>query len=113
MVLFKYYGGGEINYFEVAKSFGVEENRAEPITFSMRTYKFKLLQCVPTYMYVHIHVRRYLVHIDLAHTCIRITQIPESLWGMAKVYGTWRTYIYPRISISQSMVSTQRERSMD
>ena len=29
MVLFKYYGGGEVGYFEVPKSFVVEESKAE------------------------------------------------------------------------------------
>ena len=30
VVLFKYYGGGEVDYFEVASSFGVQDSVAEP-----------------------------------------------------------------------------------
>ena len=30
VVLFKYYGGGEVDYFEVARNFGVEDSVAKP-----------------------------------------------------------------------------------
>ena len=48
VVLFKYYGGGEVDYFEVAKNFGVQDSVAEPTSTGKKSTN--LLTC-PHIMY--------------------------------------------------------------
>ena len=43
VVLFKYYGGGEVDYFEVASNFGVQESVAEPTSTGEKRYNTTLM----------------------------------------------------------------------
>ena len=62
VVLFKYYGGGEVDYFEVARNFGAQDSVAEPTStgecdpLTDHLYMYHLLVQVNSYVHVTVYV---------------------------------------------------------